>query len=204
MKKIYVTHASKTKVRLFEDLRVTTLLSNFLWNVIKENTSIPLNEFITATKFVLSSTYFIFNDVIYKQTFGTPMGSPLSPIIADLVMQDLECKALNSLNLELPFYYRYVDDIILAAPTENIPDILNVFNGYHKRLQFTSEIELNRSLGFLDLLLRVEDNKIIIDWHHKKTSSGRYLSYFSYHPLCHKIGTIYSLVDRAILLSHPI
>jgi len=30
------------------------------------------------------------------------------------------------------------------------------------------------------------------------------LSYFSGHPLCHKIGSIYGLVDRAILLSHPI
>jgi len=35
-------------------------------------------------------------------------------------------------------------------------------------------------------------------------SMGRYLSYISGHPLCHKIGTIYGLVDRAILLSHPI
>jgi len=30
------------------------------------------------------------------------------------------------------------------------------------------------------------------------------LSYFSGHPLCHKIGTIYGMVDRAILLSHLI
>jgi hypothetical protein len=53
-------------------------------------------------------------------------------------------------------------------------------------------------------MLRVEDNRIIIDWFHKKTFSGRYLSYFSYHPLCQKVGAMYSLVDRAILLSHPI
>ena len=37
----------------------------------------------------------------------------------------------------------------------------------------------------------------------KKTFSGRLLSFLSQHPLCHKIGIIYSLVDRAILLSHP-
>jgi len=44
---------------------------------------------------------------------------------------------------------------------------------------------------------------MIIDWFHKKTFFGRYLSYFSNHPICYKIGTIYNLVDRAILLSHP-
>jgi len=43
----------------------------------------------------MTSMYFIFNKVIYKQTFGMPMGS-LSPIIADIVLQDLEEKALNT------------------------------------------------------------------------------------------------------------
>jgi len=45
---------------------------------------------------------------------------------------------------------------------------------------------------------------VILDWYKKDTCSGRYLSYMSGHPLCHKIGTIYGLVDRAVLLSHPI
>lgn len=85
------------------------------WTYIEPNTNLPFAEFISAIKFIFSSTYFIFNKIIYKQTFGTPMGSPLSPIIADLVMQDLEEKALNSIGLSLPLYYRYVDDIILAA-----------------------------------------------------------------------------------------
>jgi len=42
-----------------------------------------------------------------------------------------------------------------------------------------------------------------MDWFHKKTFSGRFLSFHSSHPLCHKIGMIYGLIDRAFLLSHP-
>jgi len=38
---------------------------------------------------------------------------------------------------------------------------------------------------------------------HKRTFSGRFLSFHSSHPLCHKIGMIYNLTDRAFLLSHP-
>jgi len=34
------------------------------------------------------------------------------------------------------------------------------------------------------------------------TKKGRFLSYYSNHPVCHKIGTIYNLVDRAFV-SHP-
>jgi len=37
----------------------------------------------------------MFNDKFYRQTFGLPMGSPLSPILADLVMQDLELVSQN-------------------------------------------------------------------------------------------------------------
>jgi len=56
------------------------------WTYIQHNTKIPKNEFILAIKFVLSSTFFTFNNIIYRQTHGTPMRSPLSPIIANLVM----------------------------------------------------------------------------------------------------------------------
>jgi len=153
-----------------------------------------------AIKFVLSSTYFTFNNTIYKQTYDTPMGSSLSPIIADVVMRDLETYYLNKINYKLTFYYRYVDDIVLASPSDKINLTLETFNGYHERLKFTIEYEDSRSLSFL---LTISDNKIYIDWYHKKTFSGRFLSFYSSHPLCHKISTIYSLTDRAFLLSHP-
>jgi len=73
----------------------------------------------------------------------------------------------------------------------------------YNRLQFTIELEKNRVLNFLNLSLIVIDDTMILDWYQKDTCSGRYLSYFSSHPLCHKFGTIYGLVDRAILLSSP-
>jgi len=184
-----------------QDLAIDSIVKR--WTLIEKNTNIPMEEFISAVKFILTSTFFTFNNVIYRQIFGTPMGSPLSPVIADIVMQDLEEKALGKININLSFYYRYVDDIIMAAPTEHTSNILKVFNSFHSRLQFTIEHESNRQLSFLDLLLEVVDNKIKLDWFHKKTFSGRFLSFFSNHPICHKIGTIYNLVDRAFLLSHP-
>jgi len=76
---------------------------------------------------------------IIRQTFGTPMGSPLSPIIADLVLQ--EEMILQKFNFNIQFYLRYVDDIILSAPINQIPHIVDSFNSYHTRLQFTAEQE---------------------------------------------------------------
>jgi len=61
-----------------------------IFRSIQYNTNTPKNDIISVIKFVLSSTYFTFNNVIYKQTYGTPMSSLFSPIIADIVMQDLQ------------------------------------------------------------------------------------------------------------------
>jgi len=192
-------------VSLFTNVPLDLAISSVSdrWNHIQNYTHIPKNEFLTAVKFVLTSTYFLFNKIIYKQTYGTPMGSPLSPIIADFVMQDLEVSCLNSINCQITFYHRFVDDIVMAAPCNEIDLIFNTFNEYHDRLKFTIERESERSISFLDLRLVVIENTIKIDWFQKNTYSGRLLSYHSNHPLCHKIGMIYGLIDRALCLSHP-
>jgi len=192
-------------ISLFTNIPLDFAINSIInrWTLIKEKTHIPKDEFIDAVNLILSSTYFVFNKKIYKQTYGTPMGSPLSPIIANLVMQDLEEKTLRIINCDIPFYYRYVDDIILAAPYEKITEIVETFNDYHNRLQFTVEHDIGGSLSFMDLLLHVDNGKIALDWFHKDTFSGRFLSFYSNHPICHKIGTIFNLIDRAVLLSHP-
>jgi len=170
---------------------------NNRWFYIKQATKITKDEFITALKFILDSTFFSFDGIIYRQIFGTPMGSPLSPILADIVMQDLELKAVNNLDFEIPAYYRYVDDILLITPANKVDTILNSFNNIHSRLQFTVEYEKNRSINFLDLNLCVINDTLYIDWYKKETCSGRYLHYCSGHPMCHKVGMIYDLIDRA-------
>jgi len=78
-------------------------------------------------------------------------------------MQDLEEKTLRIINCDIPFYYRYIDDIILAAPYEKITEIIETFNDYHSRLQFTVEYDVGGSLSFMDLLLHVDNGKIALD-----------------------------------------
>jgi len=78
---------------------------------ILDKSNIPKDEFILALKMIFESTYFSFNNTIYRQNFGTPMGSPLSPVIADLVLRDIENRAIDALNVTLPIYFRYVDFI---------------------------------------------------------------------------------------------
>lgn len=100
-------------------------------------------------------------NLIYKQTYGTPMGSSLSPVIADIMLQDLEENVLST--LDLPIYYKYVDDFLLVCLRETLNDIQMKFNSYHERLKFTVKFEDNHHLNFLEKSLININNKIMID-----------------------------------------
>ena len=80
---------------LFINIRLDLTIKSISgrWYFITRRRCISKNEFLKALRLVLES--FIFDDNIYNQKFGTPMSSPLSPIIADLVMEDLECRMLE-------------------------------------------------------------------------------------------------------------
>ncbi|KYN01716.1 hypothetical protein ALC62_07490 [Cyphomyrmex costatus] len=101
------------------------------------------------------------------------------------------------------FYFRYVDDLCAAVGGSEIDSFFKAFNSFHPRLQFTLEIGTN-SLNFLDISIIIKDNNLFFDWYQKPTFSGRFLNFYSNHPLSQKKSIIIGLVDRALILSHPI
>jgi len=198
--------ASFDVVSLFTNVPIDLVLQIIKdkWSLIEGHTSLPQDEFVGSIEFVLKSTFFVFNNKFYKQTFGTPMGSPLSPIVADLVLQRLELSVLNSLSFRVGFFYRYVDDIALSVPLSELYGLLGKFNSFHPRLRFTIETSVGGDrLNFLDLSIIKKDNGFVFDWFRKPTFSGRFLNFHSHHPFIHKRGTVYSLIDRVVRLSHP-
>jgi len=120
---------------------------------------------------ILDSTSFSSNNQIYIQKFGTSMGSPLSPVVTDMMMQ--ETRILQNLSVIISFYYRYVDDIALAVPRHKEKDVLDVFNSFHPRLQFTIERGGN-NLNFLDVMITNNNNVLCLefDWHKKTNILG--------------------------------
>ena len=53
-------------------------------------------EYPKLVEFCLQNNYFLYNGVIYEQKSGAAMGSPLSPVIANLYMESFEKKALDT------------------------------------------------------------------------------------------------------------
>ena len=105
--------------------------------------------------------------------------------------------------MHIPFYYRYVNDIVLAAPTNEITNILDAFNSYHERIRFTVDLGDELGVNFLDVKLLYDRGSIIFDLYKKPTNSGRFLNFFSNHPITHKKGVVIGLVDKILFLSHP-
>jgi len=172
------------------------------WTDIQRNTKLSLNQLISAIDLVLSSTSFVFNGQHYEQIYGSPMGSPLSPILADMVMDDLEMSCVKKLDFTVNTFFRYVDDIFMIVPRTKLDVVMLTFNNYHPRLRFTYEIETNGTLNFLNTtVIREDDGSLVTNWFRKPTFSGRYINFYSNHPYQYKLNTIKNLVDHAILLS---
>lgn len=70
-------------------------------------------------------------------------------------------------------------------------------------IAFTLKPEKERSVPFLDTkLIRTNENKIILNWYVKPTSSGRYLKYHLYHAEKMKINVVLGLKNRIEKISY--
>ena len=103
------------------------------WEKIKLRTRLSKKEFLKGIDFIMNSTYFKFSGKFYKQMFGTPIGSVISLVLAEMVMVDFEEFVFEKFDFELPFYFRYDDDTILCVPLNKIQILIDSFNSFHPR-----------------------------------------------------------------------
>jgi hypothetical protein len=130
--------------------------------------------FLKMVRFIFRSSYFVFNGKFHGQWEGSGMGLPPSPNFADLVMTCLLNYVKKVLDFEVLFVKKYVDDLVLSIPKGKIAVLLEIFNGFNQHIKFTFEMEQDRKLPFLDLLLSVEENgEITTSWYMKPIASGR-------------------------------
>ena len=79
------------------------------------------------------------------------MGLPISAVIANMVMEDEEQRALATSPVKTFFWKRYVDDVISAVSGNEAERLLSHLNSVEPSIQFTFEREKDRHLPFLDL-----------------------------------------------------
>ena len=88
---------------------------------LSQRTFLPVEDIIDLLSFCLKTTYFMFEGNYYQQVFGTAMGSPVSAVIANLVMEDVEQRAFLASSPANPSVWkRYVDDVASAVNERSI------------------------------------------------------------------------------------
>ncbi len=90
-----------------------------------EDSEPSVEDILELLRFCLD-TIFTFNGKVYRQIKGTPMGSPVSGVIAEAVLRDLERKAME--NLQPRFWARYVDDTFVIIKRDDKGRFFDVLN----------------------------------------------------------------------------
>ena len=99
----------------------------------------------------------------------------------------------------MPSYFRYVDDTLLCVLLDKLQTVIDAFNDYITRIQFTHEMERNNRIIFLNLeIIKLDNGKIVLTWYRKSTYSGRLLNFISNHLFQNKVTIIQNLAARAV------
>ena len=128
------------------------------------------------------------------------MGSPVSVVVAEIVMQHVEERALATCRQTIPLWLRYVDDTFTAVYKDEIDAFHDHLNEQNADMQFTKEIEENGKLPFLDCLVSRDNNELRATVYRKPTHTDRLLDESSYNSTSHKATTIKTLTRRAQLV----
>lgn len=137
---------------------------------------------------------FIFNTVIYRQKTGAPMGSNLSPILAEALVSEIFRLAIDTITPIKPKFCRfYVDDSFLILNNRFVDKFFKHINNIGKtfgKISFTIENESNNAILFLDVKVTRIGDEILTNVYKKSTHSW----YFrSHHCIQHKLSVIKTL-----------
>ena len=173
---------------------------------LKQRTSMSVDHIISLLEFCLGSTYFTLKGRFYEQQEGAAMGSPISPNVVNLYLEDLETKAIQAAQNPPSFWRRYVDDILTIIKSSQIESFLNHLNSIDHYIQFTKEESRpDGSMPFLDILITPnEDGSLSTTVYRKSTQTDLYLQWDSYHTITSKYSVVGALHHRAqIICSTP-
>ncbi|XP_071476499.1 uncharacterized protein [Diadema antillarum] len=146
---------------------------------LKDRTKLSVDQIVESVSVCLNTTYFSFQDQHYIQKHGCAMGSPISPIVANLYMQDFETVALKSYTGSKPrvwlryvddtfvivkkqktqkFWLRYVDDTFVIVKKQETQKFFQHINTCDPNISFTTEECKDQKLAFLDVEVHISSD----------------------------------------------
>ena len=116
-------------------------------------TILSAEEIIKLLEVCLTSTYFTFQN--NRLSDGVAMGSPVPSVVANIFMEDLEQKAVNTAGECGPcMWRRHVDDVFSILLRKNVERFLEDLTAMDDNITFTVERERDGKLPFLDVSVK--------------------------------------------------
>ena len=110
------------------------------------------------------------------------MGSPNSPILANLFMEDFEVQAIMTSPSPPVLWKRFVDDTFTIIHEQDKDSFLDHLNNIHPSIKFTrEETRSDGAIPFLDILITHKDDGTLQTSVYKKPSTLTYI--------CNEIAT---------------
>ena len=158
------------------------------------------HEMLTVT---MTESFISFDNKYYWQQDGVVMGSPLGPTFANIFLCVHEIAWLEKCLPEFRpvTYKRYVNVTFLLFQNINqIEKFKYYLNLQHANIKFTSEIEMNHSLSFLETKTVREDNKFSTSVYCKPKFSSVFTNFESFIPNSYKYTLTFTLFHRTFKL----
>ena len=127
------------------------------------------------------NVHFTFGNNIYQQKHGVAMEFPIGAVLAGIFMVDLERTLMPELEKFMKSLKRYVNDTIICIKPDFIkPNVIDILNRFHQNIKFTYEVEYNRKISFLVVLLMRCNGKLETTVLRKETNNDIYLHWRSF------------------------
>ena len=98
------------------------------------------------------------------------MGSPLSPVLSDMFMEEFETSSLRTADLQPSLWLRYVGDTFVVWPRGR-----DELQNFIQHLKFTMEVEEDGKISFLDVgISRNPESSLHHNVYRKPTHADRY------------------------------
>ena len=153
------------------------------------------------TTLCTAEPYFSCELGIYQQNEGTPMGGPLSSLLADLVLEN----KVEATIKEHPKWgnkwdwVRKADDTFMewTGSSTDLDDFYEYLNDIHPTIKWSREIEHEGTIPFLDVMVIRSPIGIQTTVYRKPSASDRYTHFTTAQAWREKIITITTLRQRA-------
>lgn len=170
------------------------------WDLMKDVTELNKDEFIKTFEICMDSNIFMYDNNFYMQVGGTPIGNPISGILADLLIDHIYEEVIAK--YEPKILMLYVDDSYCILKKEKLIPLLEDLNKFHPNIVYTHEIETEKRINFLDVtIIRRDNGSISTNIYKKQTKTNRSINFLSRHPPHQKKNIIKNEVRRICKLS---